>query len=224
MEKSKLEKKLNTREILLIPFVPENIIIIVVVVVLVVMPIVITGSRVHRGAPSVCDNNDDDDDDDVPPSIFVAPTAISCSSFFIVHSPCRVSSPSASIQIYYTLIPIPVWSRAVVSFRSSSLHPAASRVCVCVCIHSAGSREKNTLCCGGGGGGGGVRECQMTRPKVVPECHGKVAAAQSLSLITSWSRPIMTIHAHTLFLYTDKCCADDAARRTYRWSQLLNIR
>lgn len=65
MEKSKLEKKLNTREILLIPFVPENIIIIVVVVVLVVMPIVITGSRVHRGAPSVCDNNDDDDDDDV---------------------------------------------------------------------------------------------------------------------------------------------------------------
>jgi len=47
-------------EILLIPFVPENIIIIVVVVVVVVVPIVITGSSVRRGAPSVCDNNDDD--------------------------------------------------------------------------------------------------------------------------------------------------------------------
>lgn len=33
-------------------------------------------------------------------SIFVALTGVSCSSFSIVHSPYRVSSPSASIQIY----------------------------------------------------------------------------------------------------------------------------
>lgn len=85
-------------------------------------------------------------------------------------------------------------------------------------------REKKTSCVMfWRRGGGGVRECRMTRPvstmyqvygyffsspgfflffffvsgclkKVVPECHGKVAA-QSLSLITS-SGPIMTIYIY----------------------------
>lgn len=43
----------------------------------------------------------------------------------------RLNAVCFYTDILYILIPIPVWSRAVVSFRPCSLHPAASRVCVC---------------------------------------------------------------------------------------------